>query len=94
MGERLEILMRFVVGIVTGIILGVWSILIRLFVFIQIIIVLITGKRNKALADFCQDWNSYAYKYMKYLTFASNERVFPFAEWKKPIEPADMRPKK
>ena len=94
MGERLEILMRIVVGIISGLILCVWGTLVKLFVIAQLIYVLVKGKRNKTLADFCQDWNSYYYKFLKYMTFATNERVFPFSYWKKPIESADMNPPK
>ena len=42
------------------------------------IIVLLTGKRNKDIAEFCEVYNTQLYKYARYLTMVDNERVFPF----------------
>jgi len=78
MGERLEALMRIIVGIVTGIILGVWKILIQLFVIINFIWTLISGKRIKELAEFSEIWNTQMYIFMRYMTFVSNKRPMPF----------------
>mgnify|MGYP000076407045 CR=1 FL=1 len=42
MGERTEALMRIVVGIVSGIILGLWKTLIQILAIVQFVIVIIT----------------------------------------------------
>ncbi len=76
--EREEALMRILVGIVSGIILGLWKALIQILVVVHFIITLISGKRSRELADFCEIWNTQVYKYVRYMTFVSNERVFPF----------------
>jgi hypothetical protein len=91
MGERLEILMRIPVAIVSGIIMCVWNVFVRLLVLIQIILVLVTGKRNEAVAELCQYWNSYLYRFARYMTFASNQRPFPFTPFRGLVEPVDMR---
>ena len=81
--ERVEAFMRIIVAIVTGIILGIWKSLILILGVIHWFIVLFTGKRNFDLADFSEYWNSEKYRYMRYLTFVTNERPFPFTALKK-----------
>ena len=81
--ERLEALMRLLVLIVGGIILGIWEIVIDVVVVIHWIWVIITGKRVKGLARFCQIWNVNLYKFLKYVTFVSDKRPFPFGKLEK-----------
>ena len=85
MGERLETLMRIIVAIVTGIILGVWKILIQLFFVINFIWTLISGKRIKEIATLSEIWNTQMYALTRYLHFVTNERPFPFGPLKKSI---------
>ena len=79
MSERQEALFRIVVAIVSGIILAVWRYLIVILVVINWLITLFTDKRNKDMADLCEYWNTEIYKYIRYLTFVSNKRPFPFS---------------
>lgn len=83
MAERLEALMRIVVGIVSGIILGVWKIIVQVFGIVNFLIVLFTGKRNKELAEFSEVWNTQVYIFLRYMTFVNNKRPFPFVGLKK-----------
>jgi sorbitol-specific phosphotransferase system component IIC len=76
--ERIEVLWRLLALVVTGIILGVWNLLIRILILVNLVIVLVTNKRNKEIARLCEIWNSEAYRFMRYLTFVTNERPFPF----------------
>jgi len=85
MTERLEALMRLVVLIVDGIILGVWKLLIQLFVVINFIWTLSTGKRVRELAEISEMWNTQAYTFLRYMTFVSNKRPFPFEKLEKNI---------
>tara|TARA_Y100000310_G_C20555210_1_gene750146 strand:+ start:359 stop:640 length:282 start_codon:yes stop_codon:yes gene_type:complete len=78
MSERKEAWFRILVAIVSGIILGIWRILIKILMIINWFITIFTGKRNKELADFCEYWNTEIYKFIRYMTFVSNERPFPF----------------
>ena len=80
MSERSEALMRIVVGIVAGIIIGVWKVVIKIIVLVHFFVALISNKRNKDLADFCEYWNTYVYKYLRYMTFVTNEKPFPFSK--------------
>lgn len=90
MTERKEALMRILVGIVSGIILHLWWIPVKIAAIINFIWTLISGKRCKALSRFCYVWVDQFYKFIKYMVFATNKRVFPFAELGKPIEKADF----
>jgi len=80
--ERKELLWRILVAIVTGIILGVWKAFIQILFIVNFVIVLFTGKRNKEIADLCEIWNSETYRFIRYLTFVTNERPFPFTSLK------------
>ncbi|MDP4038961.1 MAG: DUF4389 domain-containing protein [Candidatus Pacearchaeota archaeon] len=78
MGERKEALMRVVVLIVSGIVLGVWGMLIKIFTGINFIWTLISGKSLKDLAVLSEMWNTQSYVYLRYMTFVTNERPMPF----------------
>jgi len=81
--ERIELLWRILVAIVSGIILGIWRWLIGVLAVFHFIYVLFTGKRNKGIANFCEYWNTETYKFIRYLTFETNKRPFPFTEMEK-----------
>lgn len=83
MGERAEALMRIVVLVISGIIIGVWKIPVQIITIIHWIMVIFSGKRNKGIADFCEYWNTETYKFIRYLTFVSNKRPFPFSDVEK-----------
>ena len=76
--ERKEAWFRILVAIVSGIILEMWSYLTGILLLVHWIIVVFSGKRNKEIALFCEYWNTETYRFMKYLTFVTNERPFPF----------------
>ena len=78
MSERKEAWMRIVVGIISGIVLTVWKIFIQLLAIINWLITVFSGKRSKELANMCEIWNTQIYIYLRYLTFVTNERPFPF----------------
>ncbi|MFA5887873.1 MAG: DUF4389 domain-containing protein [Candidatus Nanoarchaeia archaeon] len=78
--ERKEAFMRIVVLFVSGIILGIWKGLIQILVVVNWLIVLFTAKRNAELANFSEYWNTEIYKFLKYMTFVTNKRPFPFSD--------------
>lgn len=78
MGERTEILMRIVVAIVSGIILGVWRYFIVVINVVNWIYTLFVGKRMKEIAKLSEIWNTQIYTFLRYMTLVSNERPFPF----------------
>jgi len=78
MSERKEAWFRIIVAIVSGIILGLWKALIQILVIVHWVYVVFAGKRIEGLSEFCHIWNCQVYTFLKYLTFATNERPFPF----------------
>ncbi len=80
MGERAEALMRIVVGIVSGIILYFWMYLVGVLALVNFIWTIISGKRIRELADFCEIWNTQKYVFARYMIFESNERPMPFTK--------------
>ena len=83
--ERKEALMRIFVGIVTGIILGVWRALIFVFVIMNWIYVLFADKRLKEFAVLSEVWNTQMYTYIRYMVFLTNKRPFPFSKLERSI---------
>ena len=77
--ERKEAWFRIIVGIVSGVILGVWKALVIILAIVNWFIVIFSGKRNRGLAEFSEYWNTETYKLIRYLTFVSNKRPFPFS---------------
>ena len=94
MAERNEAWMRIIIGIVSGIILGLWKALIIAVTIFHWFYVIFTEKRSAGLADFCNLWITQAYRYLRYMTFVTNSRPFPFSELGQPLHPAEMKTKK
>ena len=80
MSERTEALMRIVVGIVSGIILGVWQYFIVALFVVNFIYTLFSGKRLKELAEMSEVWNTQWYIFQRYIIFESTKRPFPFTK--------------
>ncbi len=87
--ERKEALMRIVVSIVSGILLSVWLALVKLLFIVNFFIVLISAKRNKGIPEFCEIWNTQTYVFLRYITFVSNKRPFPFKSLEKNLSAFD-----
>jgi hypothetical protein len=79
LSEKKEAWFRIIILIISGIILGIWKTLVLILSIINWFIVVFSGKRNKELANFCEYWNTETYKFIRYLTFVSNKRPFPFS---------------
>jgi len=78
MSERGEAWMRIIVGIVSGIILGLWKVLVQILAIVHWLVVVFSGKRQEGLAEFSEILNSQIYVFLRYMTFVSNKRPFPF----------------
>jgi hypothetical protein len=81
--QRLEALMRIIVGIVSGIIFSVWHFFVKILMLVNFLITLISGTRNKELARLCEIWTTNLYHFIKYMTFGTNTR--PFTQLKQPL---------
>jgi len=76
--ERKEAWMRIVIAIVSGIVLGVWRYFIIVLGIIHWVYAVFSGKRKKEFAELCEIWNTQTYVFLRYMTFVTNERPFPF----------------
>ncbi|MBI2085599.1 MAG: DUF4389 domain-containing protein [Candidatus Aenigmarchaeota archaeon] len=85
--ERWEAVMRIPVALISGIILGLWKMVVEFVLIIHWFVVIITGKRNADLASFANAWITEYYKFVRYINFTTNERPFPFTPMHKPVEP-------
>ena len=93
MSERGEAIVRIFVGIVSGIILGIWKIAVEILTIFHWIYVILTGERHEGIAKFSNKYCTQDYKFNRYITFATNERPFPFNESGKDILPVVMKKK-
>ena len=89
--EKKEALMRIPVGIVAGIILELWGLVILVLALFHFFYVLFTGKRKKAISEFSNQYIGFAYSSLRYMTFTVNKRPFPFDDMQKPLEKVDMK---
>ena len=78
--ERKEAWFGIIVGVISGVILSVWSNLIWVLLILNWLITIFSGKRSKGIAEFCEYWNTEMYKFFRYMTFISNKRPFPFSD--------------
>lgn len=85
MNERKEAWMRIVVGIISGIILELWGNLVQILAIVHWFVVMFKKKRNKNIARFCEIWNTQFYVFVRYMTFVTNYRPFPFNKIEKSI---------
>lgn len=67
------------------------SILMWIVVVLQFLFALITGKDNAQLRSFGYSLSTYLYEVYKFLTYSSDEKPFPFADW--PDTPDEIKAK-
>jgi hypothetical protein len=84
--ERKEVWMRIPIAIVSGIILHVWGCFIAIFAIVQFIIALAENRKNEELLRMCNVYLIQLYIFVKYVTFLSDKRPFPFADLEKEID--------
>ncbi len=84
--EKREVWMRIPIFIVSGFILYVWGIFVTIFALVQFIIILTESKKNNELLKMCNVYLVQLYIFVKYVTFLSDKRPFPFGDLEKEIE--------
>ncbi|GMR05636.1 MAG: hypothetical protein BMS9Abin25_0211 [Gammaproteobacteria bacterium] len=62
-------------------IFNIVELLIAALVIFQLLVLLFTGEKNMRLVGFGGMLSQYAYRMLQYLTFNSEDRPFPFADW-------------
>jgi hypothetical protein len=73
--------LRFVFMVLFAIILGVAGYVISILVIIQFIWALVTGEGNDNLRAFGSSLSQYIYQMLRFLTYNTEEKPFPFADW-------------
>ncbi|MGV6851432.1 MAG: DUF4389 domain-containing protein [bacterium] len=69
-----------------GLIYSMADMVLVILVITQFCFLVFSGDKNKELARFGQQVSDYLYAILRFLTFNSDERPFPFAEWPKSPE--------
>jgi hypothetical protein len=73
--------------ILFGIIYSVAEVVLVAVVVIQFLFVLFTNEKNERLLGFGKELSTFIYQVFLYLTFNTEEKPFPFADWPKEAEP-------
>jgi hypothetical protein len=73
--------LRLVFMLLFAALLQVASIIMWVLVLLQFIFSLITGQDNVNLRKFGYSLSTYIYQTLKFLTYSSEEKPFPFADW-------------
>jgi hypothetical protein len=73
--------MRVLYMAIFVIIFNIVEILIAALVIFQVLVLLFTGEKNQRLLGFGAMLSQYAYRILQFLTFNSDEKPFPFADW-------------
>lgn len=75
--------LRLLFMLVFAAVLQIASIVMWILVITQFIFSLITGEDNLQLRKFGHNLSGYIFDTLKFLTYASEEKPFPFADWPK-----------
>jgi hypothetical protein len=76
--------LRLLFMILFALLLQVVSFIMGVLVILQFLFSLITGQDNINLRKFGSSLTSYIYQTLKFLTYNSEEKPFPFADWPAP----------
>lgn len=73
--------LRLVFMLIFAAILQLASICMWMLVIVQFLFSLITGQDNPALRKLGHELSIYIFNTLKFLTYASDEKPFPFSDW-------------
>ncbi len=79
--SRSSIWMRLLYMLLFGLFYTVAEIVIVAVVVFQFFLLLFTGERNQRLLVFGKSLSTYVYQILRYLTFNSEAKPFPFGDW-------------
>ncbi|MCX6746703.1 MAG: DUF4389 domain-containing protein [Candidatus Pacearchaeota archaeon] len=83
MGNKKEIWMRIPIFIVSGVILKVWGFFILIFALVQFILIFLEKKKEEEFSRMFNLFGEQLYCFIRYITFISEEKPFPFSGLKK-----------
>lgn len=73
--------MRLIFMLLFTVIYSVAEVVVVMVVVFQFLCVLVTGRRNAQALSLGGQLSSFVYQILRYLTYNSEERPYPFAEW-------------
>ena len=73
--------LRFAFMVLFAIILGVASYVMAVLVILQFFWALIAGEGNDKLREFGSSLSQFIYQALRFLTYNSNDKPFPFSDW-------------
>ena len=73
--------MRGLYILIFSIIYSVAEVVLAAVVFFQFLTTLFTGNKNERLLEFGDNLSTFIYQILKYLTYNSDDKPFPFDEW-------------
>lgn len=88
---------RLLFMLVFAVIYSVAEVVLTAVVVLQFLFVLFTGEKNDRLLSLGASLSTYAYQVFRYLTYNSEQRPFPFADWPTDsalVEQSEQRPAK
>lgn len=81
--------MRILYVVLFCIIFSVMDIIVAVLALVQSIIAVVSGEPSPALQDFGQRLGLYLKQILDFVSFSSEEKPFPFADWPEPENLAD-----
>ncbi|WP_147822295.1 DUF4389 domain-containing protein [Salidesulfovibrio onnuriiensis] len=81
--ERMDILRRFLVTIVSLLVFELVRILVYATVFFQFLYMLIARRHSDPLRKFSNRMSCFAYRLLRYATLNDNSKPFPFSDFPK-----------
>ena len=79
--KRKVTLIRGLFMLLFSIIYSVAEVVLAIVVLLQFSFVLVSRERNYRLLEFGAQVSTFIYQVLRYVTFNSDERPFPFADW-------------
>ncbi len=76
--------------ILFGIIYSVAEMVLVAVIVIQFLFVLFTSEKNRRLLNFGKELSTFIYQVFLFLTFNTEEKPFPFADWPKELETTEI----
>jgi len=73
--------LRLVFMVIYLVVLYVVQFIIWILVALQFIFALLTGHPNQNLLNFTRGLNAFCYHILRYVTYNTNDKPFPFSSW-------------
>jgi hypothetical protein len=79
--KNAEVWMRLLYIVIFYLFYGAAKVVLFVMVIYQFLSTLFTGKTNERLLDFGRQLSEYIYQTVQFLSYTSDDKPFPFADW-------------